>query len=410
MPERSGDYFSWPALTDLFPWQQSGLKAGRTWPIAPDANVLSERWRRLSAASATERRALFVERPTGRKVRDTPPPLAGANPESSIQALEVTSSVPSRVRFAFRSLDRQYVIADSRVIDRPSPHLWRVTSARQVFMTTLLTGLLAVGPAAIATHLVPDLHHFRGSFGGKDVIPLWRDAACREPNVTAGLLDALAPALGRVEPEDLLAYAYALLQAPSYTLRFFEELEIPGPRIPIVRDADLFARGVSLGRRLVWLHTYGERFVPDGERAGRVPPGEARYVRPIGARADRFPRSHGYDAEKRELQVGEGVFAPVSPEVRAFSVSGLDVVGSWLDYRMRDGAGRRSSPLDDVRPTTWPEAYTEELLQLLWVVEHTVALVAELDRLLDDVASSDVFVASELPQPSERERAAPGES
>ncbi len=39
---------------------------------------------------------------------------------------------------------------------------------------------------------VPDLHQFRGSFGGKDAIPLWRDAAATQPNVTAGLLDRLS--------------------------------------------------------------------------------------------------------------------------------------------------------------------------------------------------------------------------
>jgi hypothetical protein len=253
------------------------------------------------------------------------------------------------------------------------------------------------------------MDHFRGSYGAKHVIPLWRDVECRTPNITAGLLEVLAPALGHVEPEDLFAYVYALLQAPSYTRRFFEELEIPGARVPVARSGEVFARGVSLGRKLVWLHTYGERFVPDEERAGRVPPGEARYVRPIGASQDAFPRSHGYDAERRQLHVGDGIFAPVSPEVRAFSVSGLDVIGSWLDYRMRDGAGRRSSPLDEIRPTTWPEAYTGELLELLWVVEHTVALALELDRLLDDVVSSDVFTANELPQPTAVEREAPRE-
>ena len=137
---------------------------------------------------------------------------------------------PPVVRYGYRSLDRQFLIGDPRVIDRPGPSLWATQSSRQLYLTSLLTGLLGDGPAATVTHLIPDLHHFRGSFGGRDTIPLWRDAACTKPNVTHGLLDTIAERLGRaVPPEDMLAYCYALLAAPSYTTRFREELEDPGP-------------------------------------------------------------------------------------------------------------------------------------------------------------------------------------
>jgi hypothetical protein len=285
------------------------------------------------------------------------------------------------------------------------PALWRSYGASQIFLTSLLTGLLGTGPAAFVTALVPDRHHFRGSFGGKDIVPLWRDAS-GTLNVTGGLLAALEAELGQaVSGENLLAYCYAVLQAPSYTARFEAELEIPGPRIPLTREPAIFVRAVELGRELIWLHTYGERFVPPGHRAGRVPQGAARYVTPIPASA--YPESHSYDEERRELRVGEGIFAPVSPEVRAFSVSGLDVIGSWLDYRMREGAGRKSSPLDDIRPTVWPEASTKELLELLWVLERTVELGPKLDETLNRIVAGETITAGELPTPTDEERLPP---
>jgi hypothetical protein len=225
-------------------------------------------------------------------------------------------------------------------------------------------------------------------------------------NITSGLLAALEAELGHaITGEDLLGYCYALLQAPSYTRRFENELEIPGPRIPLTRDVVLFERAVEVGRELVWLHTYGERFVPPGHRAGLVPQGVARYVTPIPA--GEYPESHSYDEERQELHVGDGVFEPVSADVRAFSVSGLDVIGSWLDYRMKNGAGRRSSPLDDIRPTIWPESFTTELLELLWVLERTVAVGPALDDLLDEILASPITRADELPQVSEDERQPP---
>jgi hypothetical protein len=275
-------------------------------------------------------------------------------------------------------------------------------------MTSLLTGLLGPGPAAIATHLMPDMDHFRGSFGAKHVIPLWRDANASEPNVTIGLLDALAARIERpVEPQELFAYCYAILQAPGYVERFGDELEVPGPRIPLTADATLFAKAVELGSRLIWLHTFAERLVPAGEKAGRVPQGLARSTQAIGATPDAYPREHRYDPKTRRLHVGHGVFEPVPPEVRSFSVSGLDVIGSWLGYRMRDGAGRRSSPLDGIRPQTWPPAFTEELLRVLWTIEHTVELRPALDKLLKRIVAGEMIQACELPEPTDAERAAP---
>jgi hypothetical protein len=405
MPTSEGDYFSWPPLTDLFPWQQPGAKVGRTWPIAATAAILESRWTALMSASGEERRVLFKNSPTGRKLGDSPRSLPPHEAMLPSLAGDVREALPPRMRYGHRSLDRHYLLADSRLIDRPSPSLWASASSRQLFLISPTTELLGEGPAAMVTNLVPDLHHFRGSFGGKHVLPLMRDAAGTH-NITSGLLEALSAALDReVSGEDLFAYCYALLQAPSYTARFEAELEIPGPRIPTTREPGLFARAVELGRELIWLHTYGERFVPPGHRAGRVPQGAARYVAPIPASA--YPESHSYDTERRELRVGEGVFAPVSPEVRAFSVSGLDVIGSWLDYRMRDGAGRKSSALDDIRPTVWPEAFTEELLELLWVLERTVALGPELNETLDRIVAGKAITADELPTPTDEERLPP---
>jgi hypothetical protein len=236
------------------------------------------------------------------------------------------------------------------------------------------------------------------------VLPLWRDAEARQPNLPAGLLDLLARGLGlELVPDDLFAYCYVVLSAPSYVERFAQELEIPGPRVPLTRDTGLFRRAAELGRELLWLHTFGERFVPDGRRVGELPQGRARAQKAVATAPDR----HRYDAERQELHVGDGIFAPVEPAVRGFRISGLDVVGSWLDYRMKDGAGRRSSPLDEIRTEVWPAAFPDELLRLLWIIERTVALSGRLDDLLDEIVASDCFAADELPEPTGTERAPP---
>ena len=261
------------------------------------------------------------------------------------------------------------------------------------------------GPAAVATALIPDLHHFRGSFGGAHVIPLWRDAAATQANLTTGLLELLGERYGQpVETEALFSYAYALLASPEYVRTFWEELALPGPRLPLTKDAALFAEGAALGKRLIRLHTYGERFLLPGGKFGHVPPGVARCQ--VGTPADpaNYPDRFHYDPATQELHIGKGLFAPVRREVWSFSLSGFEVVKSWLAYRMRDRSGKKSSPLDDIRPESW--TFDGELLNLLWVLDHTVDLQPELAALLEKVLASELFTAAELPQPDEAQRRA----
>jgi hypothetical protein len=269
--------------------------------------------------------------------------------------------------------------------------------------------VLGFGPAAICSAHVPDLHHFRGSFGGKHIIPLWRDSAATQPNLTGGLPDALNPHLGLVTAEDLFAYCYALLTVPAFVEMFWEELTVPGPRVPVTKDRNLFRQGARLGYRLIWLHTYGERFVPTRHRAGEVPQGRARCRRAVPDAPERYPKDFCYNDTAQLLRVGEGEFGPVAKAVWDFSVSGLQVVHSWLNYRMKEGAGRSSSALDDIRPERWTAEMSQELLELLWVLEATVAMFPELKQMLEAIIARETFRADELPKPAANERRAPGD-
>ena len=403
LPTGSGDYYSWPLLTDIFPWQYSGLQAKRTWPIGPDVATLELRWQGL--LGAIDRRAAM--RVTSQNQLDRAPGdlLTGRTLEP-LRDLPPGTEPIATLPYSYRSFDRQWLLADARLLDRPRPPLWYVHSRRQVYLSSLLTGVLGTGPAAMATAHIPDLHHFRGSFGGKDVIPLWRDADASEPNVTGSLLAALGEGLGcEVGPEDLFAFCYALLASPDYVDRFSEELTIPGPRVPLTKDPTLFRHGAALGADLIRLHTYGQRFQDAG--SGDPLQGCARCTRSVGETVAAYPDDFEYNESRQTLRVGAGEFGRVRPEVWEFSVSGFQVVKSWLGYRMREGAGRRSSPLDEIRPTRWTAQFTRELLELLWVLEGTVERQPALAELLEAVVAGACYGAEELPAPEARERAAP---
>ena len=233
---------------------------------------------------------------------------------------------------------------------------------------------------------------------------------CRasQTNILPVLLELLGSAYQHpVAPEDLPAFVYGVLAQPAFTTRFAKELETRELRLPISRDAALFDRMRAAGAHLLWLHTYGERFVPEGKPRGQVPPGAARCTVAVPGAAGGYPETFAYNDETAVLRVGAGEFTPVAPELYAFQVSGLKVVHSWLMYRMKKGAGHRSSPFDDILPTRWTSRFTTELLELLWVLEATLAAYPEQAQLLREIIAGDCFHADELPPVPEEMRKPP---
>ena len=407
LPIGQGDYSAWPEIDSIFPLSLNGAQFKRHWPIGETTGVLSARWDHLVEAKPLERKKLFRE--TGgwkitKVVRDDLP----GNGQPSIFALTKQSDRPNPIPFAYRSYDRHFALYDFRLGDRLRPPLWRMHGESQLYLTTMLSNALGFGQGLVADAAIPDLHHFRGSFGGKDVIPLYRDAAGTEPNVTAGLLAALGKEHGSApSAEDLAAYVYALLGGQSYTKRFWNELETPGPRVPMTKGGAIFADAVKLGRKLIWLHTYAARF-QDSTQGDEVPNGKATTIKGVSSAPAHYPAEYAYDPAKREITVGDGRFGPVAPEVWDFEVSGLKVVQSWLGYRMKKRSGKKSSPLDEIRPERWTARMSDEFLELLWVLEATLAMEPDLAAVLDKAVSGPCFAATDLPQPTAAERKAPG--
>ena len=404
LPKGDSDYWEWPELTNLFPWQENGVQYKRTWPIGENKTILESRWKKLLSLPNPLKRIALKE--TGaRKITKSLTSIDGKKVLAPLSSLTDTEKTTQIIPFSYRSFDRQWAINDIRLCDRHRPTLQSAHSKNQVYMISLLTKVLGDGPAVVGTNLLPDMDCFCNR-GAKDIIPLWCDKEGTNANITDGILEVLYNQYGtRITPEALFAYCYALLASPTYVQTFWDELTIPGPRVPITEDRKLFENSVGLGRRLLWLHTYGERFVPEGYKKGRIPPGMARCKFGTPSTPEGYPNEFSYSYETQELSVGTGVFENVRPQVWEYSVSGLEIVSSWLGYRMKVRAGRKSSPLDDIRPEVWD--FDEELLDLLWVLDHTIDMLPELNHNLEQVLQSELFVAEDFPQPTDAERKGP---
>lgn len=266
LPDATGVWAEFPALQDLFIYDGSGVMPGRTWVIAPDKKSLADRWKRLiSEKDAGRKEVLFHPHmrndEPGDKHIGKPLKKGLAGSEERLHPVTIDKAdVISPTRYAFRSFDRQWIIPDARLINQPNPTLWERYSGKQVHLTALERVSPKSGPAVTFSELITDLDHYRGSFGGR-VHPLWRDHGGTLSNVPPTLLASLSDAYGAAAtPDDIMAYLAAIMAHPAFTARFARDLVQPGLRVPLTADATLFTEAAVLGREVIWLHCYGERF------------------------------------------------------------------------------------------------------------------------------------------------------
>jgi len=402
LPAAKGDWASYPALDELFAYNGSGVMPGRTWIIAPDAESLRLRWRRLTRAKPEQKEALFHPHlrggePGDKHVNKVVKGLPGYRDDPKSVADAKGDCLPP-ARYGYRSFDRQWIIPDSRVINQPNPELWRSHGEKQVYLTALHRTSPTSGPAVTFSAAIPDLDHYKGSFGGR-VFPLWRNGGTPQANLAPNLLELLTTTYKRpVAAEDFLAYLAGVAANPAYTARFRADLAQPGLRIPLTAQPKLFARALEQGRRVIWLHTFGERYVdPKANRPKgppRLPKGQTPGMPKEGAIPDDpacMPDEIDYDETKHRLMIGKGFIDNVLPAVWRYEVSGKRVLTQWFSYRKKNrerpiiGDRRPPSKLGDIQPDHWLAEYTTELLNVLNVLALLVEMEPAQAQLLEEI-------------------------
>ncbi|EPD61531.1 type ISP restriction/modification enzyme [Streptomyces sp. HGB0020] len=360
-----------PLLADLMPWSVAPPRLGRGWPAGPDAACLKSRWDALMKAEGPDREALF-EPSRSRTLHSAVGQLPGQS-SGTEKLLRAVGPCPEPVRVLHAAFDEQWLIPDHRLIDSARPELWRVADERQVFVveTPSDTG----GPQLLATSRLPLLRPGR-------IRPLHRRPGGAEPNLAPGLLEHLGTRLGLAPtPADVLAWIMATVR--------------PGLTVPLTEDGELWLRGVELGRRILWL------MCRDGDRP-KLPGGRRPYVRaPLPSR----PLTIDYDRDEETLLLDEGRISPVPPEAWDFEVGGVRVLEQWFTART---AQAEPGTLAAIRPATWPQAWTSELLELITVL----ALLAEVRpqqaelMVTAPVTASELHKAGVLPVPGTARRPA----
>lgn len=217
---------------------------GRTWVIAPDKASLEARWNALIGKKDAARKAMLFhphlrdDKPGDKHAAKVVKEGLAGRPHRTLPVAADKGAVIPPERYGFRSFDRQWIIPDARLLNQPNPTLWKWHSVQQVYATALMAHSPTSGPALTFTGLIPDLHHYKGSFGGR-VFPLWADAAATTSNVAAEALERLELAYGRtVSGEEVFAYLAAVAAQPPTPPASQRTFASPGfaSRSPLTRN------------------------------------------------------------------------------------------------------------------------------------------------------------------------------
>lgn len=400
-PAALSEWDDYPALGDLLPWHAPGIKPNRTWVYAPAPAILRARWASLISESDPEAKRAKFKPSDSRDLDSVVDPLAGAHKHSGTIGAE-TGACPEPLRVGFRSFDRQWIIPDSRLMHRPSPELWDARRAGQIFLVEHHAIALSSGPGVVYSGLIPDMHFFKGSEGGRVLPMLHPDGT---PNLAPGLVEAIEAIFGAsIDPQEVAAYIAGVVSHPAFTARFSDELVTPGIRVPITADPQLWAEAVALGQQVIWASTYGTVFhnAVAGRPQGSVvyPAGDPRRPKMLKQLGNAMPETIRYDTDSETLHVGEAMFGPVPERVWLYDTGGMPVVNKWFSYRKAKPGGKKTSLLDGIHAEGWPLDWIQEFLELLTALRRLVELESAQSDLLERVLLSTTITVSDLTQAS----------
>jgi predicted helicase len=392
--KKSSEWLEFIPLLDLMPFHANGIHQQRTWVNDPSKKVLKERWQKLVNARVVSRHELMKET-SSRKLSST-----GIDLELNVQLGPLNQGLnqdpASIVRYSFRTLDRQWLLADSRVIDRPSPELWEVRGSKQLFFTMLNAIPIELGPVISVAGWIPNLNYFKGNSGGK-VLPIFRDKTNLQWNLLPGFLDLLNIELaGSIDESTLFSYIAGITAFPAFAARFSDDLREGGVRLPISLQSDLVNEVADLGSTAIELFTYCEKTLNRVKVQNTVRLLNGPHILDGKSAIRGMPEAAVYESETQTMHLGELAIGGVTEAVWNYQVSGMHVIRKWIGYRKAQPSAKWSSPLNDIVTESWPKAWTEELLDLLHVITQLRSLEERHESLLEKVLAGPVLSNSSL--------------
>lgn len=190
--------------------------------------------------------------------------------------------------------------------------------------------------------------------GGEYVAPLYvydtEDE--REPNLNSEILDLIESDIGKINPEEIFNYIYAILHNNVYRERYAAFLKSDFPRIPYPKDRKTFDKLAKLGGELIKYHLLEHE---------NIDPYQISYL----GEGDNIVEKPEYKDGKIYINSTQ-YFGNVSEIAWNFYIGGYQPAQKWL----KDRKGKELSP-DDI----------EHYSKIVIVLKETHRLMKEIDRI-----------------------------
>ncbi|MER9017690.1 type ISP restriction/modification enzyme [Mesorhizobium sp. M0898] len=149
-PAATGAWSSFPQLSEFFTYNGSGVQPGRTWIIAPDSLSLGSRWESLASEADPDRKEqkfhphLRDGVPGDKHIRKIVKDAVRGHEHRPGPIIFDRGPVINPIRYGYRTLDRQWIIPDVRVINQLNPTLWNTHSNHQVYLTGVISSITKI--------------------------------------------------------------------------------------------------------------------------------------------------------------------------------------------------------------------------------------------------------------------------
>ncbi|MBW7869328.1 MAG: N-6 DNA methylase [Brumimicrobium sp.] len=177
--------------------------------------------------------------------------------ERNINSLGVDFNKVKVFNYSYRPLEQSYIYYDTNLLGRAREktiyHL-KNKNIGLVLVAQPQAANLNYFDCVFVTNCLTDTNMFRR--GGPSIFPLYlyTNDGTKIPNLKKEIVEEIEKLAGKVTPEDILDYIYAVLHSPSYREKYKEFLKIDFPRVPYPKDKDTFKKLVKLGTELRSLH------------------------------------------------------------------------------------------------------------------------------------------------------------
>lgn len=177
--------------------------------------------------------------------------------ERNINSLGVDFNKVKVFNYSYRPLEQSYIYYDTNLLGRAREktiyHL-KNKNIGLVLVAQPQAANLNYFDCVFVTNCLTDTNMFRR--GGPSIFPLYlyTNDGTKIPNLKKEIVEEIEKFAGKVSPEDILDYIYAVLHSPSYREKYKEFLKIDFPRVPYPKDKDTFKKLVKLGTELRSLH------------------------------------------------------------------------------------------------------------------------------------------------------------